>query len=779
DDRGGDGDGIDGVVVTVEDTSTGRPIMIHASDNLAELLGWSTDDLVGRSLDSLAGGDVPPGELAATNAGATLDGGPVEASHLLRHRSGRLIAVQATHTALPAFGTRPHQRIVVFRRLDVGPGSGPSQNRRDPVTAPDGFAPGHRTGPRSPSTPPPVPDVEPRSGLTPVDALSLSNDLTTLCHQVASVVEARLQGAGRCWVGVTDIHRRLEAVATGEHDEHLVGDVLRTVMGSGDPTRPRSVLVAHLPDRLAEPLGRADVRALWAFPCLDTERRQRGALVVAHTADGVPSDDEVRFLEQLSRVVAGAILRSTAEETAVHRSLHDALTGLPTRTLLIDRLGQAIARLDREPSSLSVLLVDIDRFKAVNDTWGPEVGDRVLVEVASRLLASVRLGDTVGRIASDRFLMICVANAELDASVLARRVIESIEDPVRIPSGADIHITASVGAVAVTEPGVAATAVISKAESALASSVEQGRGGYALFDVDHQRQAVARQEKEQALHTALGRGELVVHYQPVCELASGRMVGAEALIRWERPGHGLVGPGEFIELAEETGLIVPIGEWVIDRVAAEVARWPRSGGYAPVVTVNLSARQLTEPNLVATVTDALRRHQLAPFRLGFEVTESMGIDDVEAAVSTLDALVALGCRIAVDDFGIGHATLDYLRRFSMAYAIKVDRSFVGGLGRSREDTAIVSATLALADALGLKVVAEGVENALQLRMLIELGCDFAQGYAMGAAMPLQEIMVRWEQGRMFDPQVVLDDGQPGTPSSSWTPIVFRNPETSR
>jgi len=238
--------------------------------------------------------------------------------------------------------------------------------------------------------------------------------------------------------------------------------------------------------------------------------------------------------------------------------------------------------------------------------------------------------------------------------------------------------------------------------------------------------------------------QLVLHYQPLVEIETGRMMGAEALIRWERPGHGLLAPGAFIEIAEDSGLIVPIGAWVIDETCRQLASWPAGpDGERPVISVNLSAKQLAEESLPATVLASLARHGVDPTSIGFEVTESMRVEDIETAISTLKTLAGLGCKLAIDDFGIGYATLDYLRRFSMADTLKIDRSFVSGLGVSREDTAIVSASIALARSLGLSVVAEGVETVDQYQGLDELDCDFAQGYLLSKPVPLDEAHQLW------------------------------------
>jgi diguanylate cyclase (GGDEF)-like protein/PAS domain S-box-containing protein len=718
---------VDGVAVTLTDPATGRPHLMYVSPNLAAILGCDADDLLGRPLVYLFGGEPPPHQREAIERDLP-DGAQVEVSHLLRHHDGGTVAVHATHVQLPSIDANTRYRILLVRDL--------ARRSAEQLLADQALV---------------------------VDSLARGQDLGSLCHQVATHVDTVLYGRGRCWIGVNDLHDRLEAVVTAGHDLDLAGRVMRLVMGSGEPTVPRSVLVENLPPDLGQHLAEVGVVSLWAFPAVDSNGASRGALIVTHPGEGIPTDDEIRLLDHLAQVLAAAIERAALEATLAHRLLHDPLTQLPNRALIVDRLEQALARLDREPSTLSVLLVDIDRFKSINDRWGSEAGDQVLLEVANRLLGSVRLGDTVGRISSDQFLMVCVANGDIDASHVARRVIDSVADPVRLAGGREVHITVSVGVVSVDEAMHDAAVIISQAESALARAVESGRGRFALFDEGMQRQVKARHDLEHALAQAIVEGQLVLHYQPVCEVATGRMIGAEALVRWDRPGHGLLGPGHFIDVAEETGLIVPLGAWVIDEVARALATWPKASGLSPVITVNLSARQLADESLVPTVLDALDAHQLPPVRLGFEVTESMQVDDFEAASDALAELSKLGCRIAIDDFGIGYATLDYLRRFSMADVLKIDRSFVTGIGRSREDAAIVSASMALAKSLDLRVVAEGVEHLSQLDYLRDIGCHYAQGYALSAPVPLDAVLELWKTEYLFE--VEPPDPTPPTPSA--------------
>jgi EAL domain-containing protein (putative c-di-GMP-specific phosphodiesterase class I) len=316
----------------------------------------------------------------------------------------------------------------------------------------------------------------------------------------------------------------------------------------------------------------------------------------------------------------------------------------------------------------------------------------------------------------------------------------------------ELRITASVGVVLVEEPGQSPNVIISCAESALAQAVAEGRSRYAIFEKGLANPVLVRLEIEKALEVALTENELVVHYQPLVDISTGRMIGAEALVRWDRPGKGLLPPSEFIEIAEDSGLIVPLGAWVIDEVCRRLATWPESPlGAKPVISVNLSARQLADPGLVPQIFASLDRHRVPTSYLGFEVTESMRVEDVEGASATLRQLAAFGCKLSIDDFGIGYATLDYLRRFSMADTIKIDRSFISGLGISREDTAIVATSTSLAAQLGLSVVAEGVETYEQFAELARLGCDVAQGYLLSPPVPLERAIELWQQGDLITP----------------------------
>ena len=587
-----------------------------------------------------------------------------------------------------------------------------------------------------------------------VDSLSRGHELGRLCHQVSAQIEQELPAGSQCWLSIADGDGALEPVIAGELPFDVAAEIMRSVADAGTDNMKRVVSVDALPNEFAAILRGRSVESLWYVPLLGSGGKLRGAMMIA-TGDHRPDQAITRTLDHQSVVMTTGVEHAIAEAAVAHQRLHDQLTHLPNRALIVDRLEQAVGRLERDGIALSVLLVDIDRFRSVNDTRGAEVGDKVLCEVAARLLAAVRLGDTVGRVSSDQFLVMCVAaNGELDAAAVGRRILRSLAEPIQVGAGDALHLTASVGVVVVDEPGPSPAAVISNAESALARASASGRGQLAMFEADLRRHVVDRHQTEQALHQAITQDELVVHYQPLVEIRTGFMVGAEALVRWDRPGHGLLYPPSFIEIAEESELILPMGNWIIDQVCADLARWPKSNGRSPMVTINLAAAQLAVDTLVPTVVSALQRNGLHPNRVGFEITESMEIRDLKAAGVNLNRLSELGCRIAIDDFGIGHATLDYIRQFSMADALKIDRSFVAGLLESKEDTAIVNASIALAQSLGLQVIAEGVEQESQLQALEQLGCRYAQGFGLAKPMPLDDVLERWEQSRLFDPEIL-------------------------
>jgi diguanylate cyclase (GGDEF)-like protein/PAS domain S-box-containing protein len=449
--------------------------------------------------------------------------------------------------------------------------------------------------------------------------------------------------------------------------------------------------------------------------------------------------------EALEGTVIDITQRKNAERQIVYQAYHDALTGLPNRMLFYDRLSQALSLARRDDLGVAVLFLDLDQFKLVNDTLGHAAGDRLLIEVARRLQQSVRASDTVARVGGDEFtLLLRNVEAGADAARAAQKVLEAIARPVEV-EGQRLYLTTSVGISLFPADGEEAEALLVSADIAMYRAKELGRNGFQMCTPAMNAKSVARLTLERDLRLALERGEFSLLYQPQVRVASGLTVGVEALLRWNHPQRGLVAPSEFIAVAEETRLILPIGEWVL-RTACEQARmWHLDSCPELRVAVNLSALQFQQRNLVAAVHAILVETAVDPGCLVLEITESAAMQDADLTVEVLEMLRGMGLRIAIDDFGTGHASLSYLRQFPID-ALKIDRVFVSDLETSREGSAIINAIIGLAHGLDLEVIAEGVETAGQLRFLADRGCDEYQGYLSTA--PLDAASVPGFVGRL-------------------------------
>jgi diguanylate cyclase (GGDEF)-like protein len=421
------------------------------------------------------------------------------------------------------------------------------------------------------------------------------------------------------------------------------------------------------------------------------------------------------------------------QQALTHQALHHALTGLPNRLLLTDRLSQALADSDRRSSTLAVAFLDVDHFKRVNDSLGHPAGDALLRAVGRRLRVHLRSGDTLGRFSGDEFVVVWRdLGSAGEAETLAQRMCEALSEPFDLGT-ATVTVSASIG-VAVGSAPQTAEELLLAADAAMYDAKGHGRGRVRLFSSELRRGASERMETELGLRRALENDELVLHYQPVVERATGRPVAVEALVRWQHPERGLLPPDSFIPVAESSGLIVPLGRWVLEKACLEAASWPSDLD----VAVNLSVRQLTQPDVLAHVRQALQHSGLPPERLLLEVTESAVMEDAEAAGDALDAMARLGVRIAVDDFGTGYSSLLYLRRYPIR-ALKVDRAFVGGMTETPDDAAIVSSVISLAKAVGATSIAEGVETPEQYAALRSIGCEQAQGYLWSRPVPAEQL----------------------------------------
>jgi diguanylate cyclase (GGDEF)-like protein len=437
--------------------------------------------------------------------------------------------------------------------------------------------------------------------------------------------------------------------------------------------------------------------------------------------------------------IAGVVvtIRDIQERKAFERQLtqqafYDSLTGLPNRALFNDRLDQALVRSGRRGSQLGLVFLDLDNFKLINDSLGHPVGDELLMEVATRLQSCIRNEDTVARLGGDEFVIVIEdLTSDAGAELVANAVLAQFGRTFRL-DGRDVRVTVSMGiALGDASLGTADT-LLRNADAAMYRAKSDGKARYVLFDASMHTDALARLELESDLGRAILDGELRVYYQPIVPMTPGSIDEVEALVRWQHPVRGLVMPVDFIPVAEETGLIVPLGQWVLEEACRQVAIWH---GQFPserplMLSVNLSPRQFQLPSLVNDVARALRDTGLSPHCLKLEITEGILMQDIEATIVTLWQLKELGVKIAIDDFGTGYSSLSYLKRLPLD-VLKIDRSFVSGLGQKPEDSAIVRAIISLAKSLDLSVTGEGIETPEQAELLSEWGCDNGQGYYYG------------------------------------------------
>ena len=555
--------------------------------------------------------------------------------------------------------------------------------------------------------------------------------------------------------------------------EHLVASTVRQPVGQGIGGR------AIVENRLVHTSGYAGIdtplpgfaadgiKSAMAAPVRQGSRAV-GSLVVAtrrpnRTYSTSEQEALVAFAEHVSLALndaqsVEALHRAVAEAT--HQSLHDSLTGLPNRALFLDRLARASLR-----GTLSVLFIDVDDFKVVNDSLGHVVGDRLLTAVAERVLAAVRAPDTVARLGGDEFAVLLEDTGEAEAARTAERVLGVLRAPFDLP-GHTVHVGASIGLVT-SSGAVQAEELLRDADVAMYRAKSEGKHRYVVFESGMRDLLQARTELESELRRAVAEDQFRVHYQPVVDARTGRVASTEALLRWEHPRRGLVPPGEFVPLAEDTGLIVPIGVRVLREACRQTAEW-RTGSYELAdlaVSVNLSPRQLQEPTLLDEVRSALEDSGLPPAALVLEITESLLVHDVEQASARLDGLKALGVRLAVDDFGTGYSSLSYLSRLPVDI-LKVDKSFVAGVADGHSAGKLAWAVLALAASLDLDTIAEGVETQPQAAALVAQSCTMLQGYLYSRPVPpatLPSVAAALRDGLRLDAPLVPVQGRQETP----------------
>jgi diguanylate cyclase (GGDEF)-like protein/PAS domain S-box-containing protein len=535
--------------------------------------------------------------------------------------------------------------------------------------------------------------------------------------------------------------------------------VLRKLVGAGDPTAHVGVVPLRPGQALARafagdaPLlaGGSDLGMHWCAGCSSValvgvrgEQAVRGVLCAGHKAPEEFDAEALNFLGAVASVLSAGLQRIDSEARLSYLAQFDALTGLPNRALLLDRFSQALVQARRRQTSLGVLFIDLDEFKAVNDTLGHAAGDELLKLTASRLQEAVRAGDTVARIAGDEFAIILADLARMDdAALVAQKVITRLAQPIAL-RGQETLVTASIGIATFPSDGQECEALLAAADAAMYRAKQSGRNMYQFFTADLNVRLRARVQTLAELRRALERGELEVHYQPKFDLRRRMPCGAEALLRWRHPSRGLTPPAEFIPLLEESGLIVPAGEWVLERACRDLKETQGLGHAALPVAVNLSARQFRQRDLAPRLRSIVDAVGVAPELIDLEITESQLMQDAEHAVAVLRELREAGIGLAIDDFGTGYSSLSYLTRFPVS-ALKIDRSFVLRSLEEQAAAAIVRTIIEMAHTLGFTVIAEGIETEAQAAFLQGLGCDQGQGYLFARPAPiaaLRQLMPR-------------------------------------
>ncbi len=545
-------------------------------------------------------------------------------------------------------------------------------------------------------------------------------------HQAAKVFENTSEG-----VIISGADQRI--IAVNQAFTHITGYSEDEVMGR----KPKMLRSGRHDDAFYRRMWEA-IRAKGRWQGEIWNRRKDGEDYPEWLNISVVRDDAGDIINYIG-VFADITPIKEARDRLEYTAHHDSLTGLPNRLLFRDRLEQALAISRRTGEGVALLFVDLDRFKVINDTLGHEVGDQLLQEVARRLIGCMREEDTVARMGGDEFVVIQkgVAQPE-DAALLSTRVLAEINRPFSL-AGHEIVASLSIGISLYPQDGGDASALLKHADAALYRAKDKGRNCYQYYSDEMSAAGMERLELESDLSQALKRAELRVHYQPQVDLASGRIVGAEALVRWQHATRGMIPPALFIPMAEDNGMIGRIGEWVLNTACADAKAWQMEGLPPLRVAVNVSGRQIGNDHVVDKVAAALKNSGLAPQFLEIEVTESVVMQDAARAISTLHAFQAMGVTLAIDDFGTGYSSLSYLKRFPIN-KLKIDKSFVDGLGDAAGDSAIAVAIIAMAHSLGHTVIAEGVENEAQVEFLRAQGCDEMQGYFFSRPLPGEQFV---------------------------------------
>jgi diguanylate cyclase (GGDEF)-like protein/PAS domain S-box-containing protein len=599
-----------------------------------------------------------------------------------------------------------------------------------------------------------------------LEMIAMSAPLEDVLENLVRLIESQLTGIIGSVLLLDETGTRLRHVAAPNLPEAYVKAIdssgIGLKSGSCGPAafRREAVVVA---DIMNDPLwvdhkdlaAAHGLRSCWSTPIVSHHGEGLGTFAIYSKSVCEPSDAEARLVDVATRIAGIAIERKLAEDRIHFMVNHDALTGLPNRTLLNDRLSQALLHAQRYDRWVTVLFVDLDNFKFVNDSLGHNAGDELLKTLARRMVGCVRATDTVVRLGGDEFVIVFFDQPK-NADVISATVHEiqaAIAEPIRL-EGHDVRVTSSLGVATYPGDGTDAETLLANADAAMYRAKEVGRDNFQFYTPELNTKVHEKFLLQEELRNAVARSDFVLLYQPQVDMRTGRVFAVEALVRWKHPKLGLVSPIKFIPMAEETGLIVPIGDWVLREACRQNKAWQDEGLPPLVVSVNVSARQFKDKNLVSRVLGALQTSGLEARYLELELTESLIMQDVDLAIVTMEELQRLGVHLSIDDFGTGYSSLSALKTFPVA-RLKIDKSFIDGLPADEDDKAVATAVISLGQKLNLRVIAEGVETVAQVAFLRENNCDEVQGYLFSRPIPPGEIeaLLKTPQGESIGGQL--------------------------
>jgi diguanylate cyclase (GGDEF)-like protein/PAS domain S-box-containing protein len=582
--------------------------------------------------------------------------------------------------------------------------------------------------------------AEQRQALTRLTDIALrSHTLGDLLSELVASV-ARTLDVEACTVSeLSPPQDSLTVVAAAGCADHIsasISAISASMWGHTlDEDRPMIVENYATETRFGAPAILADAGVVSSLSAIIAGREQRFGILSAYgTLPRTFDEGQVAFLQDVANLISAAVERLRSEERSRYLALHDVLTGLANRTLAEKNLELALARRRRYGGAVTVFLVDLDGFKVINDSLGHQVGDELLIALASRLRNAVRETDTVARFGGDEFVILAEdGDSPRSSSRIADRLTAAINQPI-VLAASEHHMTAAIGIAFAPDNDATPAGLLRDADIAMYRAKSRGRGHRGLFDAQMRAEVTARLRIETDLREAIDNHELCVHYQPIIHQATGRPAAVEALVRWKHSERGFISPAEFIPIAEETGMILALGAMVMEIATTQVAAWQQQFGVPLAVCVNTSAREIANPGFSARVADVVKRNGLSPETLSLEITERVLLKEADTPQGVLTELRAGGVGLMLDDFGTGYSSMSTLQRFQLD-TLKIDKSFVDRLGSGPESLAIVQAIIGLARGLQMRIVAEGVETQLQKDTLVELGCDYLQGYLLARPMP--------------------------------------------